>query len=106
MKRQAVQAIGVVVASLAVLASVALAQQDRFTLKAVNGVAFSEFRGYDAWQAIAPSQTDDGVKIIAGNPAMITAYRDGFPGNGKPVPDGAKMAKIEWTKKANPLSPY
>ena len=33
--------------------------QDRFTLKAANGIAFSEFRGYDAWQLVATSQPDD-----------------------------------------------
>ena len=35
------------------------------------------------------------------NPAMIEAYQAGIPGNGKPVPDGAKMAKIHWTPKPN-----
>src|SRR4029077_14244995 len=64
MMHQHPRAIAILVAFLTVAAGVALAQQDRFTLKAGNGVAFSEFRGYDAWQAIAPSQTDDGVKVI------------------------------------------
>jgi hypothetical protein len=27
---------------------------------------------------------------------MIEAYRSGFPGNGKPAPDGAVLAKIHW----------
>jgi hypothetical protein len=36
-----------------------LLAQDRFTLKAPNGIEFSEFRGYEAWQVIAPSQPDD-----------------------------------------------
>jgi lipoprotein signal peptidase len=60
MKRQHIQAIVIVLASLSVVVSVAFAEQDRFTLKAANGVAFSEFKGYERWQAIAPSQTDDG----------------------------------------------
>jgi len=30
---------------------------------------------------------------------MIKAYVAGVPGNGKPFPDGAKMAKIHWTPK-------
>jgi broad specificity phosphatase PhoE len=34
-----------------------LAAQDRFTLKTTNGIAFSEFKGYEAWQVIAPSTT-------------------------------------------------
>jgi hypothetical protein len=49
----------------------ALAAQDRFTLKAPNGVAFSEFRGYETWQDVAVSQTEDGSKAILGNPVII-----------------------------------
>ena len=48
------------VAAVSVATVVLAAQpQDRFTLKAANGIAFSEFRGYDAWQMIATSQPDD-----------------------------------------------
>ena len=36
------------------------------------------------------------LAVILGNPAMIDAYKAGIPGNGKPFPDGAKMAKIHW----------
>src|SRR5208337_352842 len=36
------------------------------------------------------------IAAIMGNPAMIDAYKAGAPGNGKPFPDGAKMAKIHW----------
>jgi len=45
------------------------------------------------------------VDVIVGNPVMIDAYRSGFPGNGKPVLDGAKMAKIHWTPRQNELFP-
>jgi hypothetical protein len=37
------------------------------------------------------------MAAILGNPAMIAAYEAGIPGNGKPFPDGAKMAKVHWT---------
>jgi len=30
---------------------------------------------------------------------MINAYQSGSPGNGKPFPDGSKMAKIHWNPK-------
>jgi hypothetical protein len=80
--------------------------QDKYTLKAPNGVAFSEFRGYESWQSVAVSATEDGIKAILANPEMIKAYRDGVPGNGKPFPDGSKVVKIEWKKKKNPDSPY
>ena len=39
------------------------------------------------------------MAVILGNPAMIEAYKAGIPGNGKPFPDGAKMAKIHWIPK-------
>ena len=86
--------------------SMTLAAQDRFTLKSPNGIAFSEFRGYDTWQSVAPSQTDDGLKAILANPTMIDAYRQGIPGNGKPFPEGSAIVKIEWARKKNAASPY
>jgi hypothetical protein len=79
-----------------------LMAQDRFALKTPNGIAFSEFGGYETWQYVAPSVTNDQIKIIAANPVMIAAYKDGFPANGKPVPDGAMFAKIEWAKATSP----
>jgi Cytochrome P460 len=114
MKRQYISAVVIVLASTFVV-RVVLAAQDRFTLKDGNGIAFSEFRGYDAWQVIAVSQPDNGggcgtsktgcIKAIVGNPVMIKAYSDGIPANGKAVPDGAAMAKIEWLNSHN-TSPY
>jgi hypothetical protein len=88
---------------------------DPASLKTANGIAFSEFRDYEAWQLIATSQPDDVggcgtskvgcTKAILGNPAMIQAYRDGIPANGQAVPDGAAMAKVEWLKD-HKASPY
>ena len=40
---------------------------------------------------------------------MIDAYKAGIPGNGKPFPDGAKMAKIHWNsikKESYPGQPF
>jgi hypothetical protein len=93
--------------AIAVLAmgTMGLAEEARWLLKYSNGIAFSEFRGYETWQTAAPSLSDEGLKIITANPLMIQAYKEGFPGNGKPVPDGAMMAKIEWTQRKNPDSP-
>jgi hypothetical protein len=86
---------------LSVVAGLALAGQDKYTLKVPGGLAFSEFRGYEAWETIAVSRNEKAVAVILGNPAMIDAYRAGFPGNGKPAPDGAKMAKVHWAPKPN-----
>ena len=72
----------------------------------MNGVSFSEFKGYEDWQVVAVSRTSTTVKAMLGNPAMIKAHKSGIPGNGKPFPEGVKIAKIMWAKKTNPLSPY
>jgi Cytochrome P460 len=84
----------------------ALAQQERYTLRVPDGLAFSEFEGYDTWQTVAVSETEGSVKAILANPAMISAYKEGVPDNGKPFPEGSKTVKIEWSKKKNPSSPY
>ena len=48
----------IIAVSLAVLGSMALAAQDKYTLKVPNGLAFSEFRGDGNWQDVAVSQTE------------------------------------------------
>jgi hypothetical protein len=83
----------------------AMSAQDRYTLKVPNGLAFSEFKGYEGWQTIAVSHNGGLLAVILGNPAMIDAYKAGVPGNGKPFPDGAKMAKIHWNPKTNETYP-
>ncbi len=90
----------VVVAALFSAASAsAMSAQDKYTLKVPGGLAFSEFRGYEAWQVVSISQDGPLMAAIVANPVMIKAYEAGFPGNGKPFPDGSKMAKIHWNPK-------
>jgi hypothetical protein len=91
---------------LAVSGSRADSAQDKYTLSVPNGLAFSDFRGYEDWQVVAVSQTEDLLKVMVANPIMIDAYRAGVPGNGKPFPDGSKIAKIEWKPKRNLESPF
>jgi Cytochrome P460 len=92
--------------SLAVLTgATAISTQDRYSLKVPHGLAFSEFRGYESWQTISISHNGELMAVILGNPAMIDAYKAGVPGNGKPFPDGAKMAKIHWNPKKNETAP-
>jgi Cytochrome P460 len=79
-----------------VAVGVAISAQDRYSVKVQNGLAFSEFKGYEGWQTIAVSHNGSLLAVILGNPAMIDAYKAGVPANGKPFPDGAKMAKIHW----------
>src|SRR3984957_16586468 len=82
-------------------AQAAPSAEDKYALKIPNGLAFSEFRGYEAWSVISLSHNGDRLAGILGNPVMINANKGGFPGNGKPFPDGAKMAKVHWNAKVN-----
>jgi hypothetical protein len=89
--------------SLAALATgIAIsAAHDKYTVKVPGGLAFSEFKGYETWETISVSHNGQMLAVITGNPAMINAYKAGIPANGKPFPDGARMAKVHWnTKKA------
>jgi hypothetical protein len=89
---------------LVVLGGAAIAAQDKYTGKVPGGLGFSEFKGYERWQAVAVSQAGK-LALILANPKMIDAYQSGIPGNGKPFPDGAKLAKIHWTQKTSETAP-
>jgi hypothetical protein len=102
MQRKSIGVVVFVVVFLSVLVALAMAApapQDKYTLKVPNGLAFSEFRGYEAWQVVSISQDGSLIAAILANPVMIKAYSAGIPGNGKPFPDGAKLAKIHWNPK-------
>src|SRR6185312_1421229 len=95
-----------IVASLVLVSGIAIsASQDKYTVKVPNGLAFSEFRGYESWQMIAVSHNGDKLAAILGNPAMIDAYKAGIPGNGKPFPNGARMSKVHWNAKKDDAEP-
>ena len=97
--------IAVVTTALGVLGAKAISGPDKYNVKVPGGLAFSEFRGYEDWPVIAISENGGVIAAILGNPAMIRAYKSGIPGNGKPFPDGAKMAKIHWKPKKNEKAP-
>src|SRR3954454_9149022 len=88
---------GLAAFAICALAGTAFSAQDRYTLQVPNGLAFSEFKGYEDWQTVSISQNGQTIETILGNPEMIAAYRSGVPGNHKPFPDGAKMVKIHWS---------
>src|ERR1044071_4894713 len=95
----------VVIAGWLFVLGLAVSAQDKYAAKVPGGLAMSEFRGYEGWQAISISRNERVVAMIVGNPAMIAAYRAGIPANGQPVPDGAKMAKVHWIPKPNQFFP-
>ncbi len=90
---------------IAVVAGLVLATQEKYAAKVPGGLALSEFRGYESWQTISVGCHEKVLAVILGNPIMINAYQSRIPGNGKPVPDGAKMAKVHWTRKTNSFFP-
>src|SRR5262245_19898123 len=98
MNRKRISMIGIVAVVIAI-SGAAISAQDKYTVKVPGGLAFSEFKGYESWQTVSVSQDGPHFAVILANPAMIDAYRAGMPGNGKPIPDGAKMAKVHWIPK-------
>ena len=93
--------VGLVLLVMGNRSSFAQEKQDKYTLQVPGGLGFSEIKGYEQWQVVGPSLTEAAnvIRVILANPVMIKAYQDGIPGNGKPFPDGAKMAKIHWNPK-------
>jgi len=91
---------------LAVVSGVAISAQDKYTVKLPNGLVFSDWRGYEDWQLISSSKTDDRMKVILGNPTIIAAFKSGIPGNGKPFPEGSKIAKVQWKPKKSTEAPF
>jgi hypothetical protein len=100
------RSIALAAALTAGVAGAAWAAQDRSTLKVPGGLSFSEFRGYEDWNAVAVSQTATSLKLISANPVMMKAFRDGLPAAGKKFPEGSKIVKIEWSSRKNEVSPY
>src|SRR3954462_3777126 len=90
---------------LAVSGGTAISAQDKYTVQVPNGLAFSEFRGFEDWPTVAVSQSGALTKAILPNPVMIDPFGPGVPGNGKPFPDGSKMAKVHWNAKKSAEAP-
>jgi hypothetical protein len=85
---------------------IAGAAQDKYLLKSPDGVALSDFRGYEDWAVVSSARTDDVLKVIVANPIMIKAYKSGIPGNGQPFPEGSRMVKLQWKPKKSTEAPF
>jgi hypothetical protein len=79
--------------------------QDRGAISVPGGLGFADFQGYESWEVISVSLKNGALAAIVGNPIAIEAYKSGIPENGKPFPDGAKMAKFHWIPKTNLREP-
>jgi len=91
---------------IALVGVLAVSAQDKYAVSVPDGLPFSDFRGYEDWQVVAVSQTDDLLKAMVANPTMIAAYKSGVPGNGKSFPDGSKIVKIEWKPMKSTEAPF
>jgi len=110
MKRSDIMRVVSVTSVLAVLGGAAVNaqdKQDKYALKTPSGIAFADFKGYENWVVVSSAQTPgDRLKVMVANPIMIDAYRAGVPGNGKPFPEGAKIAKLQWKFKKSTEAPF
>jgi len=107
MKHRTALTVGTITVLLAILGSVAISAQDKYSLKTPSGIAFSDFKGYENWVVVSSAMTpDDRLKVMVANPTMIEAYRAGVPGNGQPFPDGSKIAKLQWKFKKSTEAPF
>jgi Cytochrome P460 len=105
MKRKSVLKATTAAAVLAVLGTAVYAQE-KYSLKSPGGIAFSDFKGYEDWSVVSSARTDEVLKVIVGNPAMINAYKAGAPGNGQPFPEGSMIAKLQWKPKKSTEAPF
>jgi len=106
MKRESKLTIAIATAALAVLVATAADPQDKYSLKSPSGIAFSDFRGYEDWAVVSSARTDEVLKVIVANPAMIKAFKAGVPGNGQPFPEGSMIVKLQWKPKKSTEAPF
>jgi hypothetical protein len=93
------------VAATTLLVAGAVAQ-DKYALTSPSGIAFADFRGYEDWAVVSSARTEEVLKVIVANPAMIEAYKAGVPGNGQPFPEGSKIVKLQWKPKKSTEAPF
>src|SRR3954464_14017534 len=107
MKSNNILKVAAAAAVLAALGTAVYAQvSDKYSLKSPSGIAFSDFKGYEDWPVVSSARTDQVLKVIVANPAMIKAYKAGVPANGQPFPEGSKIAKLQWKPKKSAEAPF
>jgi hypothetical protein len=66
MKKSTLISLGISVSIAVLAAGAAISAQDKYTLQVPNGLAFSEFRGYEDWPVIAISENEGLIAVIVG----------------------------------------
>ncbi len=77
MKGNRMGTIAIVTALVSTLGGSTMSAQDKYTLKVPGGLAFSEFRGYEAWQVVSVSQ--DGPLFAARSIGTRKSWRRSPP---------------------------
>ncbi|MEI9932853.1 MAG: hypothetical protein WDM89_20530 [Rhizomicrobium sp.] len=103
MKITNISKVTIIAASLAVLGGVALAAQDRSALKIPDGLAFAEFKGYDTWQTVAVSATENSIKVIVANPTMIARLQGWHSRQRQTVPRRLQSREDRMGQQKNPV---
>ena len=91
----------------ALVATAVFAQtQNKYSLTSPGGIAFADFKGYEDWSVVSSARTDEVLKVIVANPAMIKAYKAGVPLNGQVFPEGSRIVKLQWKPKKSTEAPF
>jgi hypothetical protein len=106
MQRRRSRKLAIAAAALAVATATVVYAQEKYSLISPGGIKFSDFKGYEDWSVVSSARTDEVLKVIVANPAMIKAYKAGIPGNGQPFPEGSKIVKLQWKPKKSTEAPF
>jgi len=82
------------------------AQDNKYSLKSPSGIPFSDFKGYEDWAVASSARTDEVLKVIVADPAMIKAYKAGVPSGGRTFPEGSRIVKLQWKQKKSTEAPF
>ena len=106
MKRNTIFRVATAAAVLVAAMAVTVYAQEKYSLTSPGGIAFADFKGYEDWSFVSSARTEEVLKVIVANPAMIAAYKAGVPGNGQPFPEGSKIVKLQWKPKKSTEAPF
>jgi hypothetical protein len=98
--------VAIAMAVLAIFGAAVGAAEDKYSLTSPGGIAFADFRGYEDWSVVSSARTDEVLKVIVGNPAIIKAYKSGVPLNGQVFPEGSLLVKLQWKPKKSTEAPF
>jgi len=64
MNAKSMQIVAATALVVTIVSGVSLAAQDKYTLRVPDGLAFSDFKGYEDWQLISSAKTGDRMKAF------------------------------------------